>query len=332
MFHPIELINEWETRTNRLRQRPRAEHDSTALWSPAHGTGALEPPPGAPEAPLMIVVTTYDRPASATRLLSRLRSTLRRSPLMEGAALLVLHDACGQDYSAARAQAHATAPRHLWLDARQRFGKAGFWRMHQTAMDIARVWRPARALYLQDDVELEPDLLERAEELWEVTAGDPLRRVLYLFSSRDDESDGRWVTFERRPVPNTACRLTNWLDLQAFMVDRQFFELLDYRMVPIHPNRWKRSPEKSSGVGRQLTRRLFGRANVYQAWPPLVGHGTEPSKMNPEARQKRSLDNRDDYKWAVLRSPRSRDATRDEHSDPLTSIEAKNVGGQALTP
>jgi len=63
----------------------------------------------------------------------------------------------------------------------------------------------------------------------------------------------------------------------------------------VHANRWTRRPATSSGVGRQFTRRLFGRAHVYQAWPPLVVHGTAPSTMNPEARLARSLDNRQDY-------------------------------------
>lgn len=304
MFHPIELVHEWETRTNRLRQRPHALGGLASRWAQAQGTGAVDL--GAPT-PLMIVVTTYDRPGSAARLLSQLDAALRRSPLAQGVALLVLHDACGRDYAEPKARAHAIAPRHLWLDARQRFGKAGFWEIHQTAMDIARAWRPERALYLQDDVELDPDFLVRAEELWQATAHDPRRRVLYLFSSRDDESHGRWVSFQRQPVANAPCRVSNWFDLQAFMVDRQFFELLDYRMVQIHPNRWKRAPEKSSGVGRQLTHRLFGRANVYQAWPPLVAHGLELSRMNPEARQKRSLDNYDDFRWASPPTARARE-------------------------
>lgn len=82
-----------------------------------------------------------------------------------------------------------------------------------------------------------------------------------------------------------------------FLVDRAFFELLDHRMVPIHRHRWKRQAGRSSGVGRQFTRRLFGRAHVYQAWPPLVVHGAAPNTMNPEARRARSLDNRSDYRW-----------------------------------
>jgi len=205
----------------------------------------------------------------------------------------VLHDACGRNYAAARDASRRVCPTQLWLDAHRRFGKAGFWKVHQTALSVAAAWRPQLALYLQDDVELEPDCLLRALELWRATAADPLRRVLYLFSSSDDEALGRWVRFERRA--HGSCRLTNWFDLQAFLVDRAFFELLGHRMVPVHPNRWLRGPRSSSGVGRQLTLRLFGRAHAYQAWPPLVVHGAAPSTMNPEARTLRTLDNRADY-------------------------------------
>jgi hypothetical protein len=123
--------------------------------------------------------------------------------------------------------------------------------------------------------------------------------VLYLFSSSDDEADGRWIEFRREELPGRECRLTNWLDLQAFLVDRPFFELLEYRLIPIHGNRWKRDPTLSSGVGRQLTVRLRGRGTVYQAWPPLVQHGSEPSVANREARQENDLDNRADYARAL---------------------------------
>ncbi|MET0414008.1 MAG: hypothetical protein ABW217_22050, partial [Polyangiaceae bacterium] len=208
-------------------------------------------------------------------------------------ALLVLHDRCDADYGAARALAPDACAHTLWLDARERFGKPGFWRVHQTALFVARAWAPERTLYLQDDVVFEPDLFQQSDALWRATAHDPARRVLYLFSSSDDEPEGRWARFERRELPGLGCRQTNWFDLQSFIVDRAFFELLDYRMVPIHPNRWRRKPDVSSGVGRQLTLRLFGRGNVYQAWPPLVRHGAEASTMNPAARLVRPLDNRE---------------------------------------
>jgi hypothetical protein len=260
-------------------------------WSVLPGSTPLAPLARPPE--LMVVLTTFARPAAAARLLSDLSLALDRAGLGDRSALLVLHDACGRDYGAARRAAEGTAPERLWLDARERFGKPEFWKIHQTALLVARAWQPRLALYLQDDVEFDGGLVADVLASWHATERDLLRRVLYLFSSSDDEAKGRWVHFERRDAG--PCRMTNWFDLQAFLVDRAFFELLDYRMVPIHENRWRRRPEQSSGVGRQFTRRLFERAHVYQSWPPLVVHGASPSTMNPEARRHRSLDNRADY-------------------------------------
>jgi hypothetical protein len=290
-FHPVELLLEWETLKNRPRERLECGPSVFGRWAPALGRlpqGGLEAPPE-----LAIVLTTFARPAAAERLLANLYVALERARMTERSALLVLRDACGRDYGRALRAADGLSPEVLWLDARRRFGKPEFWQVHQTALLVARAWQPRLCLYLQDDVEFEADLLIRALELWHATERDLLRRVLYLFSSSDDEHRGRWVHFERRDAG--PCRLTNWFDLQAFLVDRAFFDLLDHRMVPVHPNRWKRRPATSSGVGRQFTRRLFGRAHVYQAWPPLVAHGAAPSTMNPEARLARSLDNRVDY-------------------------------------
>lgn len=291
-FHPVELLNEWETRSNRSWRRAPDASDYFARWS-VGGAPASVPAPLARAPRWLIVLTTYQRPEGAARVLAALGRALAAAGLGEHAALLVLHDRCDADYGAARALARDACAHTLWLDARERFGKPNFWRVHQTALFVARAWAPERTLYLQDDVLFEPDLFERSDTIWRGTAADAARRVLYLFSSRDDEPEGRWARFARRDLPELACRQTNWFDLQAFVVDRAFFELLGYRMVPIHDNRWKRRPEVSSGVGRQLTLRAFGRANVYQAWPPLVRHGAEPSQMNAAARALRPLDNRE---------------------------------------
>ncbi|MEY4543949.1 MAG: hypothetical protein RL685_144 [Pseudomonadota bacterium] len=300
-FHPRELTLEWATRRNRPRAQPLPLGSALAGWTNGHHPGpvseALPVPPIQPE--LLVVINTYDRPGPCLSQLQRVKRALAARGLSERSLLLVLHDACQQDYTAARRLAPSVAGTQLWLDARERFGKAQFWQVYQTAFLLARHYRPARALFLHDDVEFEEDLLERADALWDATASDPLRRVLYLFSSRDDEAEGRWIKFRRQELPDQQCRLTNWLDLQAFLVDQAFFELLEYSLIPIHANRWRRNPSLSSGVGRQLTLRLRGRATTYQAWPPLVKHGSEPSVANPEARNANDLDNRADYENAL---------------------------------
>jgi hypothetical protein len=251
----------------------------------------------APE--LFVVVMTYSRPEACGRVLNQLSEAIARRGQHERTALVVFRDACDRDYSEARAQMAGVGATTLWLDARRRLGKHEFWRSYQAAMWLAQRWKPARTLFLHDDVDFGVELLDDADTIWQATSDDPRRRVLYLMSSSKDEENGRWVEFPRRDFPEKACRLTNWFDLQAFMVDREFFELLSYRVIPIHPNRWRRKPTTSSGVGRQLTLRLRGRGNTYQAWPPLVSHGAEPSVANPEARATVDLDNREEYALAM---------------------------------
>lgn len=300
-FHPRELALEWATRRNHPSTQPLPLARVLEGWSSPHHAGPISERLPAPHGPLelLVVINTYTRPKPCREQLERLRRALGARGLRERSLLLVLHDACCQDYGAARRLAPDVAGSCLWLDARERFGKVRFWQAYQTAFSLALHYRPAQALFLHDDVEFEDDVLERADELWRASAVDPLRRVLYLFSSRDDEAAGRWIKFPRQELPGQQCRLTNWFDLQAFLVDQAFFELLQYRVIPIHPNRWKRNPTLSSGVGRQFTLRLRGRATVYQAWPPLVKHGSEPSVANPEARTHNDLDNREDYEQAL---------------------------------
>ena len=296
MFHPAELVQWYETRSNLRISRPPAP---SAFWPLFMARGA--PLTGVPESlesaasgptDLLIVLTTYDRARLCERKLESLPELIRRAGRLEHVHLLVLCDASSDDYGPARMLAQRLFGSAVtWLDAHTHLGKANYWKTYQTAFLAAKRLQPIHTLFLQDDVQYEADLLRDAYALWDNTESDPNRRLIYLFSTDDDEAQGRWIRFVRDELPALGLRLTQWFDLQSYLVDRAFFEQLDYRMVPVHPNRWRRKAQLSSGVGAQLTRRLFGRANLYQAWPALVVHGAHQSKMNPGARAVRSLDN-----------------------------------------
>jgi hypothetical protein len=276
-----------------LLNRPRVASGDSAVWSAYARDGVpfrCAPASVGEPVDLLVVITTYQRPEGCLHLLRALRGT------MDAAAcdgfVLILHDHGDADYGPVREEADRLFNgKLLWLDATARLGKPRFWLAYQAAFEVARSLLPAHALFLQDDLSFERGMLEQVRALWRATASDPLRRVLYLFSSDADEKYGRWTLARRRNVGG-GLRRTQWFDLQALYVDRAFFELLRYQMIPIHPNRWRRMPRLSSGVGKQLTLRLRGRANVYQAYPPLVFHGGSESQMNPAARAKRALDNR----------------------------------------
>lgn len=292
MFNPIEIAYWLQSRLN----RPPEALDERAFWSLyEHEDSALQAAPAGLDAgrgvELLIVVTTYRRATACATLLSKLKQALQATSSALSTSVLVLNDQRDPESIETRARARALFGRDLWwFDASRRLGKQRFWKVYQTAFLVAQKLQPSYALFLQDDLDFDATLIDEALRRWRAVAGDPRRRVLYLFSSEQDEPTGRWVHFRRRDVGG-GLRLTQWFDLQAFFVDRAFFELLAYRMVPIHPNRWRRQPRISSGVGKQLTVRLQSRGNIYQAYPPLVFHGAWPSQMNPRARALRSLDN-----------------------------------------
>ncbi len=296
MFHPNELVHWLETRTNR---KLGSGVDESAFWSlySERGIALREEPASITRATenrcdLLVVLTTYARASLCLRKLQTLPALIDACEHKLNVHVLVLCDASREDYGACkRAGRELFGERITFLEANERLGKAGYWKTYQTAFLAAKHLQPKHTLFLQDDVQYTASMLQDAYHLWSQTEDDAQRRVIYLFSSEDDEPEGRWIRYKRQICATQALRRTQWFDLQAYLVDLCFFEQLAYRMVPVSQNRWRRRPSLSSGVGAQLTRRLFGQCNVYQAMPPLVLHGAHSSQMNPEARSVRSLDN-----------------------------------------
>ena len=67
-YHPIELLHEWETRTNRPRSRPDCGEALLERWSAPSGSATLGCPLST-EPDLMIVLTTFARPGYLRRAL-----------------------------------------------------------------------------------------------------------------------------------------------------------------------------------------------------------------------------------------------------------------------
>jgi hypothetical protein len=236
------------------------------------------------------VVTTFDRTSSCERLIVDLGDAAQSSDAKP--LLVVLRDACACDYGVVRdALEQCFGERAIFIETARRLGKSEFWRMHQFVFDLVRLLAPPSVLCVQDDIELAPGWLEEA---WSIirSLDDPAFAALSLHSGPDDEPEGRWIRFPRRPTPCGRAWLTQWLDLPAFIATPRLYHALEHRLRPIPRLRWAWDPSKSSGVGRQITRRLFAHeANVYRVARPLAYHGSRPSLMNPEARARRPMDN-----------------------------------------
>lgn len=241
---------------------------------------------------LLVCITTYNRPTSCARLVRDLKQQISDAKLKTH--LVVIDDASTSSYVAVEQEALAPDS-WKWVDmslwhGKINLGKKNFWKIFQTMFHIANAIRPRYVLFLQDDLELTRNFLCDTLSVWN-KIDDEDKVALYLFRMEEDPPDGRWISFSKQ-THNTHCSLTRWLDLPAFFVNSKFFEVLQYQMFPILPLRWWRRSHVSSGVGEQLTRRLYRRGNIYQVRSSLVYHGVEPSIMNPDARAKQPFDNR----------------------------------------
>lgn len=249
-------------------------------------------PPGGRSPSLCVVLITYARAELCTRLLEAVHASLEDAGLLEASFVVVIEDRSETDYAPVLAgldrrfhQRFAFYATKRWLGKKARAGT------YQAAFNCVRALGAEKVLFIEDDVEIERSFVRDALARWDEIR-DPKKVVLYLTSFDDDEPDGRWIRFRRQPVPGTSMRLTQWFDLQSFLVDRRFFELLRYEVFPSFASRWDRDPGRSCGISEQFTRRVFGRGDVYQVERSLAFHGQGESLLNPEARAVRALDNR----------------------------------------
>jgi hypothetical protein len=221
-----------------------------------------------------------------------LHGTLSAAGLVEAAFVLVLVDTSEADYAPALAElTRLFEGRFALYESRVHGGKRGFWRTHQAAFSALRALGARHALFLQDDLTFERSFVRDALDRW-AAIEDDTKAVLNLFATDDDETHGRWIRYAREEVPGARVFRTQWFDLPAFLAGPAFFERLRYEVYPVPASRWAVDASRSSGVGEQLTRRLLGRANVYQVRETLAYHGELPSLMNQQARIGRPLDNR----------------------------------------
>lgn len=281
----------WKLQCRLNRRLPGSPRSRPARFVPRGASRDPFAPRTGEPVELSVVITTHARVGPCDALIEALDASLRDAGLHERVFVLVLEDPSGHDYRPVLDRlARCFGGRFAFCSAGEHLGKAGRCFGYQTAFDVVRNLQPQLTLFLEDDAILPATFVRSAIARWNEIS-DPDKAVLYLCRFEDDEVDGRWVRFTRQPLPGGRLQRTQWFDLHAFLVDRRFFELLDYTVFQPWPSRWQGEPSRSSGVSEQFTLRLFGRGNIYQVCDTLAYHGREPSVLNREARQARALDN-----------------------------------------
>lgn len=137
-------------------------------------------------------------------------------------------------------------------------------------------YKPAKLyIKLDDDVELVPDFFNKCKEAWDSIA-DNNKLTLNLLKDFRCEM---WGSEEPKHY-NHLVNHTGWTD-GIFMFDQRFLNFFKrIELLPPPPY------VKSSGVFRQISRKLRRWGGMYQVKQSLVFHGDHQSIMNPERKEK----------------------------------------------
>lgn len=222
---------------------------------------------------LRCAITTHNRPVRLARLLDDLRA-------QRGSITLDLHlyNDASDDLITDGRKLQGVEVYHF----AKRHGKKLFWKIwNKILADFLRSDNEV-LLAVQDDMRLDDDFLIGVRNLLTCMEEQEWYTInLYP----DDMNPARWTG---RPVgAEGPCDLvkSQWIDLACFLMHRRTLALIP-QLVPVKPNRWDDDPDLSTGVGRQLSKRLVWGAErtLYQTAERWAEHDDEAeSKLHGPA-------------------------------------------------
>jgi hypothetical protein len=200
------------------------------------------------------LITSYNRQESCQRLVDSLQGI---------GDITIVHDGTG--YEIKGATNHYTNV-HL--------GKPFYWALVNKIFSLRG--KHKYYIMLPDDFMLYPEKIEDIIRLW-TEIEDPRKICLSIWQPRTVPC---WTRVMPKEVGNVI--LSQWVDM-CFICEDEFF----YRVGKIRELKydWERHPNTSSGVGAEISRKLYGmRLNMYQVKEALVSlqEGLETQMHNKD--------------------------------------------------
>lgn len=168
-------------------------------------------------------------------------------------------------------------------------GREQYWKLISTAFAALRNKKFDYLIQLPDDVFLVPGFFDRAVSYYELI-NDRNKICLNLLFDLERKGKQSWTSIVPSPVQfgNVMFYNTGWIDL-CYIATPQLLRALRYAVDPV-PEQWFLNKNHSSGVGRQISIRLYMQGyRMYQVNNSLVVHGDHPSQMHPQTREHHPL-------------------------------------------
>lgn len=226
-----------------------------------------------------ICITTYNRPEMLDQLLTNIYTQSNNNKILVN----IFNDASTKNYS----QVKTKYPVH-WVDYKTNHGKKKFWKIWDDMVKYCKNISADYFIFLPDDIELYDNFFDNAKQMYEDIQDDH-KICLSLFLDDGRKNSTCWTKF--KPIDCGSVLKTQWMD-GLFICKYQFFQKLNFKIEPVPETRWKQNPSLGSGVGQQLSVRLFKlKLNMYHTKHSLVEHGKHDSQMNYNLRKYEPLTN-----------------------------------------
>ena len=212
---------------------------------------------------IVFMITTYNRPASCRRLVDQLSHYGDVYIIDDGSNDTYLF-APGMDYG-------------VFVAKKNHGGKSGYYKT------VNQLWESVPKKYkyyfnIQDDVLPVEGFAEKAIKTWN-EINDVSKICLNTYVCESSIGKKNWTNFQ--PIEYDLYRHTQWVDLCSFMCEEKFFIVTG--QIPRINFDWRNYPEKSSGVGSHISRKLhIAGYGMYQTKTSLFIPQSEAfdSKMN----------------------------------------------------
>lgn len=198
--------------------------------------------------------------------------------------LLIYNDASKKSYQKVTWYLKQNFHDHEYYHNKIKNGKPGYWKTINWLFDKLKESEFDYVIQLPDDVRLVDDFFNKSIIRFQ-SITDPKKICLNLLNDYSRDGKNFWTSY----LPFD-CRFNEyyftrngWID-GCYLANNKFFELLKYTIEPVSP-RWTADPNKSSGVGMQVSYRIVrSKHYFYQVKFSLVIHGNHKSVMHPQHR------------------------------------------------
>jgi len=232
---------------------------------------------------ITIIINTYRRPDLLRRLIGQLATDSKHR-----LQVLIFND--DPDHPLTRGSlpvitANNSSSQMKIFNHCVNYGKAAYWvTWHEILWQLKNYKHGRYIIFLPDDVSLVDGFIDKAIDLWNGIT-DERKAVLNLLKCNRELA--QWTPQVK--MPGKVVSRVGWWDLCG-ITDHRLMEALDYIIKPVSTDRFKDDPYISSGVGSQISKRLFWKGcTMYQVNKGLVLHGRHKSQMNSAEREDNNL-------------------------------------------